>query len=595
MFHYDKFDQSIVIDGFEKGVADNPFDGISDCRNLDITSVPGEASVAFSTSALTQPPTVVGLSFSVSAATDVLTVSATTNWYNGMAITLASLMGGTGLVISRPYWVGDLTPTTFKLYKNPSRNAGSLVNVTLDGSGNLDSYTFGRPIDSTFDFDTYTTTSPILEYYFILDTNGRVWWIDDTGGSLTNNLIYIGNEQTLTGTTGRGIQVFNGYLIVFRTTSMDALLTNLLASGTDLFSASGWIFGWSSVNSSAYTPRPTLVGQDNGLYFGNSGQLGSVLKVPGATFDPTNITTWTYAVNALDLPAGDDVVSLAELGVNLLVGGIRNYIYPWDRVSTSFTYPILLAESNVQKMVTVNTNTYIFVGNRGRIYLTNGSQAQLYKKVPDHISGTVEPYFTWKCAGFNRNNLVFGFAAGTNAGGSNSQYGGLWAIDLDTNAIRLLNQLSYATYAGSPTTILRRIGNVPGFGLYIGWDSGASTFGVDQTSSTPYTGSQATIDSDLIPIGTFEKPRNATRVEYRLTRPLVSGESITIKTRLIFDTTDTGYTTTLTDSAVGAYSNSSPVNFSNAQWVQLQAVLTSTASSPSYVRLKEIRLKGLVP
>ena len=59
-------DIDIVIDGFEKGIADSPEQGIADMRNMNITSVPNEAAVQFATSGLTLPATGFGtVSFSV--------------------------------------------------------------------------------------------------------------------------------------------------------------------------------------------------------------------------------------------------------------------------------------------------------------------------------------------------------------------------------------------------------------------------------------------------------------------------------------------------------------------------------------------------
>jgi hypothetical protein len=249
-------------------------------------------------------------------------------------------------------------------------------------------------------------------------------------------------------------------------------------------------------------------------------------------------------------------------------------------------------------MVTINTNTYIFAGNRGRIFVTNGSQAQLFKKMPDHISGTVEPYYTWGGATFNRNQLYFGVIATTNSGSPIAQYGGLWAIDTETNSLRLTNKLSYDTYEGYATAIVANTPpsfNASGPGIYVGWDSGNSTYGVDTGSSTPYSGERSVIVSDLIPVGSFDMPRDFERIEYKLSKPLTTSENIKIYARLIFNTTDTGFgSAILTDSTVGNFSSSAPVNFKNAQWLQIQVVLNSSGvSSPnqSFVRLKEIRIK----
>jgi len=51
------------------------------------------------------------------------------------------------------------------------------------------------------------------------------------------------------------------------------------------------------------------------------------------------------------------------------------------------------------------------------------------------------------------------------------------------------------------------------------------------------------------------------------------------------------FTLIFTSTGNGVFSDISSTNFNNAQWVQLRAVLNSTASSPSYVRMTEIRIK----
>src|SRR6185436_20752214 len=132
---------------------------------------------------------------------------------------------------------------------------------------------------------------------------------------------------------------------------------------------------------------------------------------------------------------------------------------------------------------------------RGRIYITNGTNAQFYRKLPDHLSGVVEPYYVWGGACSNKNQLYFSAQVTDNSGSATSTMGGLWAIDLDNKAIRLSNQLSYGTYAGYSTAMIPNFSSTAaGTGLFMGWDSGASTYGIDTTLTTPYTGSQAYID-----------------------------------------------------------------------------------------------------
>jgi hypothetical protein len=524
----------LIIDNFQQGIAASPYLGFADMRNIAITSSPGAVSVNFLTSALTQPPTVSALAYTTNTATDTFTVASTSNWYNGMAVTLNTVVTSTGISTGRVYWVGNLTATTFKLYKNPTRDASLLVDITgSNGSGTISSYTLGQPIDKAIDYEGGGTASPARNYIFILDDTGKVWWIDNTGGTATTNLIYLGND-TLTGTTGRAIAIYKRYIIVFRTSAVDALATARLesAGGVDLDGVTGWTYGFDSVSSVPQTRRPVLVGQDNILYYGNGKRVGSIAEVSGSSFDPTSGATYTKTAAALDLPAGDDVESLGELGINLLVGGSRNYIYPWDRSSPSFNLPIILSENKTVRIITANQTAYLFAGNRGNIYVTDGTSIRLYKKIPDHLTENYGPYFAWKDALAWRNQLYFSFTSTENDGDALATLGGVWAIDLRTGAMRFSNQLSYASYGGSATVLLPHVlSDTPaGNGLYIGW-AVSSTYGVDISASSYYSSYAAYFVSQMYIVGTAWHPRQFNKLYIELNRPLVTGQGVKVSFR----------------------------------------------------------------
>lgn len=576
-------DGTITISGFEKGIADSPHLGLGDMRNVNILSSLGEAQVNFKMAAMTLPPTVSALSAAGVDTTDVFTVSSTSGWYNGMAITFNSvgaLVGTPAITAGVVYWVGNLTATTFKLYRNASLAAAHLVNITTSGTGTVSSYTLTTPLDRTIFYSG--TGALIRSYEFILDDSGQAWWIQNNGGTITNNLVYLGNT-TLTGTLGRGIQVFNNYLIVFRDSTVDALAIAAIE-----VNATTWTYGWESISSVMQARRPTLVGQDNILYYGNDERVGSISEAIGKTFDPTDGTSYVENVSALDLPE-DDVVSLGEAGVNLLIGGLRNFVYPWDRVSPSFNLPIVLPESVTYRIVSGNQLAFLFVGNRGRIYVTNGSSVEEYKKIPDYVTGVYEPYFSWGDGMTWRNQLYFTFTASTNAGVASNTVVGVWAIDLKTGVLRFTNKLSYGTYAGSAPVLLPNVisNTPPGNALYVGW-SHSGSFGVDRSSVDPYSSFEAYIDSEIIPVGDFINAYMPNHFEFKLAKPLVSGEQI----RLSYRTNLTDSFTVIGTTTTAVLSAEYDTNFQDVEWVQLRVELSSTITNPSYVPLTEIRMGG---
>lgn len=602
-------DGTIIIKGFEKGVSDDPYTGISDIRNINLISIPTEASVNFSTSKISAPSS-TGTMSTTSAANDTITISMSTALETGQAISFSVLSDTTkGLSLNVPYWVTFVSSGVYKVSTSLANYlAGTYVNITADSiTGTLATYNMNEPRYFTQD----KVNAGNFGNYWTVDAIGQVWTNATTAGASTFYWVYVGNygggiANNTQGMKGNGIVYYEasngtGYIFVFRDGAID--YTNAVVTSVS------WVYGWkpsdsTTGNAPGYLKNTTsggsheaILASDNRVYYCDANWIGRWYQTdPTVAFVPTTLSTYTFDQTPL-LPFNDRAQCLAQLGTNIMVGGQKNIIYPWDRFSTNFAYPIFIAENIIYKMVTVNTNTFIFAGSRGRIYVTNGSQAQLYKKIPDHISGTVEPYFLWGGACTMKNQLYFSASVTNNAGTAINQYGGLWAIDLDTQALRLTNKLSYGTYGGYASALAPIIVNVgqsnpSGVGILIGWDDGNNGFGMDTTSSTPYTGGQATIDTDLIPIGTVLQPKTNGIVEFKLAVPLVSGESIKLQYRQKFSDSFTDISSTTVFNTAGIYSGAyQNVNFQNSQWIQIRAVLTSTASSPSFVRLTEIRLK----
>jgi len=338
----------------------------------------------------------------------------------------------------------------------------------------------------------------------------------------------------------------------------------------------------------------------------------------GLTF--TVPTSWTFNASSLTLQNADMITSLEFQGQSILIGALGKYIYPWDRISLGYTTPIYLSENFTQKMVTVNTTTYVFCGYKGRIYQTNGSNVSFYKQMPQQLSKTVNPYYLFSDAVYNRNKLYFGVQCFTNAGVVIPEYGGLWCIDLETDALFQVDITTKNTTAGFVSSLLQyeyktQSMTMPlgdGYGLMIGWtatnsvssagfgsgyisaewNGSSPTYGgTDKGISVPYSGGESYIVSDLIPVGQLKTKRTFENLEYKLSTPLVSGESVTLSYRTDINSAFTDVPIT-SGGGVGDVSGlTDTVNFENAQWVQIKATMTSTSTTPSFVRIKEIRIR----
>ena len=436
-------------------------------------------------------------------------------------------------------------------------------------------------------------TSPYIttqSAYVAVDDTGRVWAYEV---GVTSNWVYLNNlASELVTNTYNNIISWKGYIFLFTGVNLGYIVFNSLSA---MSTKSNWNLTLKGITQANI--HQALAGQDDAVYFCNSNAIGSILENAGQIFDPTLATTYTYNIKALKLPSTDSATCLAELGTNLMVGGENNFIYPWNRIATSFTFPIFLSENYTTRLVTINTTMYIFCGYKGRIFVTNGANATPFFKIAEYLSNTTNPYIVWTDANFNRNQLYFGFKVTNNAGTTINTYGGLWAVDVDSVspvAPRLQNIMSYGTYAGYVSAICQFRGTNyatqpagDGYGLFTGWFSG-SIGGIDIGISTPYTGGQSYVICDPIPIGQYLTNKTLSGIEYKLGAPLATNETVTLgyRTQLSGAFTDNA----LDPYVAGSLSQWGTVKFEKSQWIQLQAILTSTATNPSYCRVREIRI-----
>lgn len=586
--------KEIVFSGFQNGIADSPEAGFGLMKNVNIISVPGEASVGFVTDSVTLPPSVSGANATFDQTTDIVTSAGAVGagLYNQCAVTFGNTTGG--VTAGAVYWVGNLSGSTFKIYDHISCT-GSAVNLTGDVSNTISTVqaTAMKQYATSLEANVGGTPS-YPNYNFFLDESGRAWFLNTS-----NALVFLGNT-TLTNASGNGLCVLGGtasapgYLMVFREQDIDYLSIDALTSTGS--TASAWGYGWeSSISGVSGTSHQAIIGQDNAMYFCNVRYAGRVVITPGSVFDPTSSGTYTFDEFAREIPNTDEARCLAELGENLLIGGKQNLIYTWDRVSPNLGWPIPLPETNVKAIVSTLQSAYIFVGNRGRIYITNGSAVELFKKVPDYLTGTIDPYFVWGGALFWKNQLYFSFSAYTNAGVATSSTTGAWGIDLTSGALRLTNNASIGASGNVPIIAPDVRSSTPGgAGLIIARTSTTgmtTTYGILVTTSDPHTDidSGTSIDTDLVPVGTFQTPYTFSQVEYKTSVPLVSGETIRISYRLSRSGAFTPIATF--SSETGLVSDVSDINFENAQWLQLRIEMASTETSPTWIPLTEVRIK----
>lgn len=425
----------ITIQDWDKGIADDPYTGFQMIRDLNENKA-GIASCGFYFS--NQTFTQSNLSVTTNSTTN--TVNTVTNWvgtnpyFNGIAVTFSGSSGGiTAGTVYYTYWISN---TSFKICASLA-DVDSSTFVTITGNTS-NTVTF-----ITMETVTQTAINPVTGYWYAVDSSGKVWSNEWSGGTGQFNLV-IGN--TTTNSAGNGIAVWKNYLIVFRNTKIDAWgpLTSAIGSRS-------WTNDWQTAITSG--GHNALVGQDDILYFCDGRYIGSILEKAGQTFAPGTGATFTYATSSLTLPSTHTSVELEEYGIYLAIGVNANkqtFVVPWDRVSTTFNFPIEIPETSIQSLVTINNVLYVITNARAAIYATNLSSVSLVRVLPNHLMNAGFPtngFLSIGSATKFGGKLYLGVTAGTTTDGNS----GVYSLDVTNGTLKLANSLSSGVVTSAVT------------------------------------------------------------------------------------------------------------------------------------------------
>jgi len=127
----------------------------------------------------------------------------------------------------------------------------------------------------------------------------------------------------------------------------------------------------------------------------------------------------------------------------------------------------------------------------------------------------------------------------------------------------------------------------PGQGLLTGYSVGSNYY-LDYSTSVPSTDYSTYFESEVISVGSYFNQQTFEHIEYKLGVPMVSGEGIRVSQR---SNLDSAYTVIAEFTTAGLISDQSSINWENVQWFQLKVEMKSVVSDPSYVRIREIRLR----
>lgn len=551
-------DGSLLIADFQEKVGPSYLSDFVNVQCLDVSSVPGIA-LANTKLALGSPSTASysNKTFTADAGTDILT-PASMVYADFQAVTLTTT--GTlpaGLNTSTTYYVFASTATTFKLASTLANAiAGTAIDITSTGSGTHT--VVATQINSVKKFVQDTTVTSSNFRFYAIDASARVW------------VYYSGMWTHLPGNAaggGQGLEIWKGYLFTLGNNGVVSTYGPL----TDVGGTAAWTSSWQDVDDSDAYFAPSVAGQDDILYFAFGRHVYSVEEVSGKTFAPGDATTFSFVNPALDLPSGYRIKTLAELGDRLAIGtwrGPNNAAYSfedktadiffWDRSSDSFDLPVRITDNGVNQLITVDNLLYAVCGYEGRVYVTNGSTAQIFASIPASMLGKQQsPYhlmFLPNAIMRHKGRIFFGVGSTPGA-----MFGplGVYSLDISTNKICAENIVSSGNSGTSGNV---QIGALLSTGeddylCGIFWDSNA-TFKkwIDDVSTTRYSSDEAFVETGLVSVGSYTDRKTFTNLDIAVAKPMISGTSI----KVWYRTTTNGTYTLL-----GTYSYASYGAFTN--------------------------------
>ncbi len=332
-----------------------------------------------------------------------------------------------------------------------------------------------------------------------------------------------------------------------------------------------------------------LMAQDGYMYFTNGNTIGRITAISG-TGSSVSVTS---SSNVLDLPNNIYAVTMAELGSNLLIGtqqGIsydvrQNFnfaaIYPWDRTSSSFRLPVYINENGINAMISHRNQVYFSAGDDGKVYVTDGTNYQLVKRLPFTTLGSLNNPTSWvfpnaMCVN-QKGNLLVGLSADYNANAPTTT--GIWEIQLSQGFPTHLPFFSRDGNLGDTANV--RFGSVRVLDddfLSFGVQSG-TTYELSTTSATALWGDYtARWRTEAFFVGNARDKKSFEQLEFLFTKPLITNQGIKISYRKNLKDDFTEIDTWDYSDLGGVISHFAPAEIVDAEILQFEIALNYTSA-----------------
>jgi hypothetical protein len=446
----------------------------------------------------------------------------------------------------------------------------SFVELVTLPTGNISNMTFTNPLTNG------ATSATISSYTLPNGTSVNTYWLQPTG--IYNLIDSNGNNISATFTLASSTVNFSPAISQYATGNFTVQILN------------------PNVNSRAYVSQV-----DGNLYFINGQSMGAlILADSNAIFNPGNGQTYAVQYSIFELgtagnSGSDSIVDMVDLQTTMVVAGQTN-LYTWDYTSSFTNSPVPIGEP-IQRIKNLLNSIYITAGQKGNVYVSNGSYVQLMYKIPDYIAGAIDPVWTFGDLMRHRGKIYFQ-ALAQNTSGINI-LAGIFSLIVSpavtgevASGLIMEAQNSYGLTPTSGTTgagiLIDAEPSSNGQDSYYSvYSTGSSSGGIDYNDTTVWQNFEPTIETDFIPIGTFLDKKTPGQVQFILDRPMSSGDQIELSWRQsLSDSYSTPVVTSTTTIA-----NAFPPNISQILWIQFKINFKGASSNSSFIPLREVRVQ----
>jgi len=387
-------DGTININGWQEGIGNSNLDNFSDMLGVNIVDNPGCVSENFKFQPVIETYASRTIIFSGS---DYVNISAGGSTYRGTYIGRAIKFSSTGTLPSginsnTVYYIGSngvVNENTFRISSSLSQAITGTGYVSI-GTGGSGVYTINFVTPTLITGYTKNSQGKI----FAIDDSQRVWFAGLDG--VNDPWYLISGNTNQGGGDGNGIIYYKGYLLVWSTSSVDALLD--IQSPSDV---ANWTLNFdgavtisNSMSNGGKGAVPFLSVNDDAIYFsngvvGNTFRVGLLEENAGTTFNPSSSSTFSFVPDVVTLPFENSkgfATSIKEINAFIVIGTYSDKIFFWDKKSPSFTSFIQIPESGISNMESIGGLIYALIGDSGSIYICNTVSFSNPIKFPEQLS-----------------------------------------------------------------------------------------------------------------------------------------------------------------------------------------------------------------